>query len=326
MKKIDLGQFNTKLDVWLKPQVEAFIRMSQYSNGLDPFAGDGDLVKVMSNLGLNKIRGLDIDSNLDWEINDSLVDVPYYENTIVITNPPYYARVSASRKKSPCLKYFENGGFADLYQIAIARVLEKYDDAVFIIPETYFLTAGMFFKEDLCLITVLEDNPFYDTDCPVCVACFQKGKLFQQPFYDIYKNDKFLFNSEQLETILSRYNSEIGLLKVVFNDPNGNIGLRGVDGTNPNERIKFCLPEELNYNVDKIKVSSRAITILNVKGDFDRIDLIEKANFYLNELREDTKDVIFAPFKGNNKPGKRRRRLDFHWARKLLNKALTNQN
>lgn len=326
MKKTDLGQFNTKLDVWLKPQVEAFIRMSQHSHGLDPFAGDGDLIKVMAALGLNKVRGLDIDSKLDWEINDSLVDIPYYENTIVVTNPPYYARVSASRKNSSCLKYFGEDAITDLYQIAIKKVLEKYKEAVFIIPETYFLTESMFFKEDLCLITVLEDNPFYDTDCPVCVACFQKGELFQQPFYDIYKNDEFLFNSEQLETILSNYILKTELLNVSFNDPNGNIGLRGVDGTNPNEKIKFCLPEELNYNVDKIKVSSRAITILNVRGYFDRLDLIEKANFYLNELRDETKDVIFAPFKGNNKAGKRRRRLDFYWAKKILNKALTNEN
>jgi len=324
MKKTDLGQFNTKLDVWLKPQVSDFIKATQHKNGLDPFAGQGDLINVMFNLGLEKVKGLDIDPNLDWEVNDSLLDIPYYEDTIVVTNPPYYARVSASRKESSCLKYFKNNSFADLYQIAIARVLEKYDDAVFIIPETYFLTEDIFFKERLLTVTVLEDNPFYDTDCPVCVACFVKACPFQYPGYDIYKNDKFLFDNYDLEAILRQYTSNTELLNIIFNDPNGNIGLRGVDGVNPNEKIKFCLPEELNYNTDKIKVSSRAITILNVRGDFDRTDLIEKANLYLNNLREDTKDVIFAPFKGNNKEGKRRRRLDFYWARKILNKAKEN--
>jgi hypothetical protein len=324
MKKIDLGQFNTKQDVWLKPQVEAFIRMSQYKNGLDPFAGDGDLIRVMKTLDLNTVRGLDIDPNLDWEINDGLMDIPYYENTLVVTNPPYYARVSASRKNSSCLKYFDGNSFADLYQIAIGKVLEKYKEAVFIIPETYFLTDTMFFKEDLCSITVLEDNPFYDTDCPICVACFQKGELFQPPFYDIFKNDEFLFNSGYLEEIIRCYRPHTEVLHISFNDPNGNIGLRGVDGTDPDDRIKFCLPAELNYDLNKIKVSSRAITILNVQGDFDRMNLIEEANLYLNTLREVTQDVIFAPFKGNNKVGKRRRRLDFYWARRLLNLAITN--
>lgn len=325
MKKTDLGQFNTKLDVWLKPQVEAFIRMSSCTKGLDPFAGDGDLIKVMQNLDLKKVKGLDIDPNLKWTVNDSLVDIPYYKDTMVVTNPPYYARVSASRKKSSCLNYFEGNNFADLYQIAIGNVLKKYDEAVFIIPETYFLTEDMFFKEDLCSITVLEDNPFYDTDCPVCVACFQKGDLFKQPFYDIYKNEEFLFNSAVLEGILRTFNSKNNF-KITFNDSTGNIGLRGVDGVNPEQKIKFCLPEELNYDLNKIKVSSRAITILNVSGNFNREELIEKANMYLNTLRELTSDVILAPFKGNNKAGERRRRLDFKWAKKILNKALTNEN
>ncbi len=324
MKK-DLGQYNTKLDVWLKPQVEAFIRMSSCKKGLDPFAGEGDLIKMMYNLNLKTVRGLDIDPNLNWKINDSLVDIPYYEDTIVVTNPPYYALVSASRKKSPCLKYFEGNNFADLYQIAIGNVLTKYDKAVFIIPETYFLTDAMFFKESVFNITVLEDNPFYDTDCPVCVVCFLRGNLFIPNIYSIYKNNEFLFDNIKLEKILRQYMPKIERLKITFNDPNGNIGLRGVDGVKPDEKIKFCLPEELDYDFDKIKVSSRAITLLNVKGDFDTENLIYKANKCLTNLREETKDIIFAPFKGNNKAGERRRRLDFGWARKILNKTLTNQ-
>ena len=324
MKK-DLGQYNTKLDVWLKPQVKSFIKSTLCKNGLDPFAGDGDLINVMYDLGLEKVRGLDIDPNLNWEINDSLIDIPYYEDTIVVTNPPYYALVSASRQKSSCLKYFEGNSFADLYQIAIGNILNKYKGAVLIIPETYFLTEEMFFKESVFNITIIEDNPFYDTDCPVCVVCFLRGNLFRPNIYSIYKNNEFLFYNDDLEDILRRYMPKVERLGVIFNDPGGNIGLRGVDGVSPDEKIKFCLPEELNYDTDKIKVSSRAITILNVKGDFDTENLIYKANKCLANLREETKDIIFAPFKGNNKAGERRRRLDFGWARKILNKALTNE-
>jgi len=325
MKK-DLGQYNTKRDVWLKPQVKNFIESTLCKNMLDPFAGDGDLINVMRGLDFEKVRGLDIDPNLNWEINDSLIDIPYYEDTIVITNPPYYARVSASRDKSSCLKYFEGNSFADLYQIAIGNILNKYKSAILIIPETYFLTDAMFFKESVFNITILEDNPFYDTDCPVCVVCFLKGNLFIPNIYSIYKNNEFLFYNDDLEEILRRYIPKVERLKITFNDSSGNIGLRGVDGVEAADKIRFCLPEELNYDADKIKVSSRAITILNVEGDFDIKELIEKANLYLNNLRKDTADVIFAPFKGNNKAGERRRRLDFAWARKILNKVLTNKN
>ena len=321
MKKADLGQFNTKRDVWLKPQVLEFINTSLCKKGLDPFAGEGDLIRAMLDVGLKPVKAFDIDTSLNWSYNDSLVDIPYFNDTIVVTNPPYYARVSASRKKSSCLKYFEGNNFADLYQIAIGNVLKKYDEAIFIIPETYFLTEDMFFKEDLCSITVLEDNPFYDTDCPVCVACFLKGNPFEYPMYDIYKNEEFLFENIALEKILKKYDSENDV-RILFNDPKGNIGLRGVDGVNSKDKIRFCLPEELNYDFDKIKVSSRAITLLNVNGNFNKEKLIEEANFYLNRLRKETSDVIFAPFKGNNKAGERRRRLDFKWAKRILNKAL----
>ena len=325
MKKSDLGQFNTKRDVWLKPQVKEFITTSPSTNGLDPFAGAGDLVKVMFDLGLKKVKGLDIDSKLNWTVNDSLVSIPYYRDTIVITNPPYYARVSASRNKSSCSNYFDGNTFADLYQIAIVKVMAVYDEAVFIIPETYFLTDDMYHKEDLSSITVLEDNPFYDTDCPVCVACFLKGSPLGYPSYDIYKNDKFLFDNIELDKIKDKYKTETNA-QMSFNAPKGNIGLRGVDSTNPKDKIRFCLPEELGYDHKKVKESSRSITIIDVKSDFDREKVIERANNYLNQLRDLTQDVIFAPFKGNNKAGERRRRLDYEWARKILNKALTNAN
>jgi len=52
-------------------------------------------------------------------------------------------------------------------------------------------------------------------------------------------------------------------------------------------------------------------------------EIIKKANKILEELRRETKDVVFAPFKNNNKLGIRRRRLDFGIARKILDKVLT---
>lgn len=49
--------------------------------------------------GINKIKELDIDNTLNWEINDSLKEIPYVDNAIIITNPPYLTKYSVSRKK-----------------------------------------------------------------------------------------------------------------------------------------------------------------------------------------------------------------------------------
>lgn len=326
-KKINLGQFNTKKTVWLRPHIQRFIEGSGCQYGLDPFAGAGDLVNLMPDLGLINNIGLDIDPLLGWQINDSLIDIPYFKNTIVITNPPYLAKNSAKEKGLDAYNYFGGNGFVDLYQLAINTVLNTYGFSVFIIPETFVST--MEFSSRIDSVTILEDNPFEDTDVPVCVVCFNENIDLFKPQYNIYKNDSFIFNNGDLYYEVDKLNCR-AFLTIEFNNPNGNIGLRAIDGINPKDRIRFCRPDELGYDLDNIKTSSRAISVLNVDLAHSTIqvdELIVEANKALEQLRENTHDVILSPFKNNNKEGRRRRRLDYKLARKILNfagKVLTN--
>jgi len=202
-------------------------------------------------------------------------------------------------------------------------VLAKYEYAIFIIPETFF--QSKFFHEFIDLYTVIEENPFTDTDCPVCVACFHKDPndfmRFSSNNYKIYKNDSFLFDRWELEDILSDFNSS-GYAHLDFNNSQGSLGLRGVDGVDPLDRICFAAPNELNYNIDNIKESSRAITIIDVDGVEIDERFLRHANVFLNILRLRTRDIILSPFKNNNKLGQRRRRLDYYWARKIIEKTM----
>ena len=327
IKKFNLGQFNTKNDVWLKPQVKNFIYNSKCACGIDPFAGQGDLVKAALDLGIQHVTGYDIDLEINkthgWQWNDSLEEMPVEEfSTIIITNPPYLAKNSANRNDYENYKYFlKHPEYDDLYQIAILRGLEKCKYAVFIIPETYFHTN--FFKEYLVHITILEENPFLDTECPVCVACFEVTNDFyrlENNVYKIYKNELFLFTNVELAEIIERYNPKIEY-NIKFNVQEGNIGLRAVDGVDPSDRIRFCRPQELNYDLNDIKESSRAVTVLSIPIEVDR-SFLNTANEILEDIRTTTHDVIFSPFKNNNKDGVRRRRLDYGWARKILNLAI----
>ena len=70
--KKKLGQYFTKKDLWLKPQIIEFIKNSHCSIAYDPFAGNGDLLKISNEYNIKEIRGLDIDKSLNWELNDSL--------------------------------------------------------------------------------------------------------------------------------------------------------------------------------------------------------------------------------------------------------------
>jgi len=318
MKKQNLGQFNTTKDVWLRPHILEFIENSSCDTIVDPFAGQGDLLDLFSDYS---VVGYDIDPTMGWEENDSLVDIPKWDNAMVVTNPPYLAKNSANRNNFESYKYFEDSDCEDLYQIAIYRVLAKYDKAVFIIPETYFQSEVLIGY--LYSYTVIEENPFEDTDCPICVAAFHAtndfGAIISGNNYKIYKNDEHLFDRFELEDMLRDFNS-LKWLDITFNDPAGNLGLRGVDGVDPNNQIKFCKPEELNYDLSAVGNTSRAITVLNV-GCKITDEYINHANFLLGELRNRTDDVVLSPFKNNNKAGRRRRRLDFKWARKILEKT-----
>jgi len=323
MKKFDLGQFNTKKETWLKPHIAEFILKSECSHCLDPFAGAGDLLDTVHKLGNFSVEGLDIDPTLGWQINDGLDEVPYRKDTIVVTNPPYLSKNSAARHDSDSYRYFlSNSSYTDLYQIALERVIRVYDKSVFIIPETYFGTN--MFKNDIHSITILEDNPFEDTECPVCVVCFNKRPFMTMGTYSIYKNDEYVLDSLDLEDTKKFLRCD-PVLFTDFNNKNGNIGLRGVDGVKSDDRIRFCLPSELDYDKELIKVSSRAITLIDVMfldgKPLDVNKLISKANQILNDYRTITKDITLSPFKNNNKEGIRRRRLDYALAKKILNKS-----
>ncbi|MCQ2609685.1 MAG: hypothetical protein MJ151_02690, partial [Lachnospiraceae bacterium] len=98
-KKIVYGQFFTKNSVWLRKHIVEFIVKSNKSVLFDPFAGDGDILDAVSKTtGIKKLVGMDIDKKLNWKINDSLINIPRVNNSIIVTNPPYLSNYSASRK------------------------------------------------------------------------------------------------------------------------------------------------------------------------------------------------------------------------------------
>jgi hypothetical protein len=56
-------------------------------------------------------------------------------------------------------------------------------------------------------------------------------------------------------------------------------------------------------------------------SDSDIPRVISVANAELNRIRKTSGDLVLAPFKGNDRNGRRRRRLDYALARRILNHA-----
>jgi len=322
MKKRSLGQFFTANDFWLKDHILKFIKSSKSDIAFDPFAGDGDLLRVAKKIGFKKIKGFDIDNSLKWTYNDSLLHIPKIKNSIIITNPPYLTNYSAKRKGvyENVKKYFDVCKYDDIYQLAIEKCLVN-EYGVMIIPETFINST--FPKHRLVSITIIEEQLFNDTENPVCVVCFDnKIKTYEE--IKVYKNEKLLGSLDFFEKMRRRPNNN---MYVKFNSLKGQIALRAVDTTNPQKPISFMRPEDMDYDLTTIKHSSRLITLIEVKATKETIDkIINHSNKALFDFRQKTSDVLLSPFKGNKKNGERRRRLDYQTARAILEDAYESAN
>jgi hypothetical protein len=107
-----------------------------------------------------------------------------------------------------------------------------------------------------------------------------------------------------------------------FNDKEGNIGIKCIDGTKE-PSIEFV--DGATISSDKIKESSRSLT--RVSGLPDNIELsvfIAECNKILNDFREKTSDILLTSFKGLRKDNCYRRRLDFKTAKAIMDLALDN--
>ena len=320
--KKTLGQFFTEGSCWLRPQVVAFIRATKCKKAYDPFAGTGCLFDPVRQAvpEIEKCIGLDIDRNLGWPINDSLVKIPHEENAVIVTNPPYISNYSAARKKigTDLKKYFDSTDYDDVYLLALDKMLEAQKNVVAIIPET-FINSPYRQKHLLKSITILEDNPFLDTDTPVVVVCFDS---IEKPYSEIqlYKDSEFVCTLDDVERCRMVPDNSV---KLKFNDPDGWLGVRCVDTTDPNNMLHFDFKENIDYNWEKgIKVSSRLLTLISMDvPEKKRQAFIDECNSILDEVRTRSHDIILSPFKGNMKNGVRRRRLDFMTCRAIIERA-----
>jgi hypothetical protein len=321
-KKRSLGQFFTQGTCWLQPQIIEFIESSKCSVAYDPFAGSGCLFRPVTNAvtGVTRVVGLDIDPSLGWKVNDSLLDVPSIPDAVIVTNPPYISNYSASRKRlgESLRKYFALTPYDDIYLLALDRMLSAQKNVVAIIPET-FINSPYRKKNLLHSITVLEQNPFHDTDTPVVVVCFDsKVKPFSS--VRVYKDGKFVCTLADIESCRKTPTNDVVMR---FNDLNGWLAVRCVDTTNPNDMLRFDFRDRIDYDWDKgIKVSSRLLTLIAIDVPMNkRQTLINECNSILQSLRDRSHDLVLSPFKGNMKNGVRRRRLDFQTCRAIVEEA-----
>ena len=284
---------------------------------LEPFAGSNNIPKMIKDLGYDfKWVCYDINPPKD----NAFPDAPVCERDtldcfpigyhVIVTNPPYLGKSSARRRHID-YKWDED----DLYKVCLSIMLKNCPYVAAIIPES-FVTAGIH-TDKLFGIISLGHKMFDDTDCPVCLALFTPDGTEN---IKMYSDETYLGLFHELKnTEITGATSEV---KWVFNDKNGNIGVKTVD-SNDGPDCKFFNGELISP--DDIKISSRAFTRISGLPDGTDLDtFLANCNNTLKEYRQTTKDVMMTSFKGLRKDGLYRRRLDFKTVRHILDYTLKN--
>ena len=149
-------------------------------NIIEPFVGNGDLLKFIKNKENYKLEIYDIDPKCKNAIKrDTLKNPPDYTNKFVLTNPPYLAR-NKNKDKELYNKYNTN----DLYKCFIINLIDSTCEGGIIIIPLNFISSirkadlklrKMFLeKYSMKIINIFEEQVFDDTKYAVCSIYFTK--------------------------------------------------------------------------------------------------------------------------------------------------------
>ena len=225
---------------------------------LEPFAGANNIVSMLGDLGYsNKWACFDIEPVND-ESNatgtevcqrDTLLDYPRgYE--VAITNPPYLAKNSATRRGLP----FPCSPYDDLYKVALDEMLSHTPYVAAIIPES-FITQQLFHHRLQSVIS-LTCEMFEDTEVPVCLALFVPTCTKDSPGdFRLYAENRLLGSYQDLRKHIAGFSGQG--LPWKFNDAQGPIGLYAIDNQKQ-ASIRFVAGEQVAAG--QVKESSRSVT------------------------------------------------------------------
>lgn len=328
-KKVVYGQFFTITNPFNIPIFYEWFDLFQDKVILEPFAGSANIPKMINKLIHNNKKSK---TKIEWkcydidpqdeivEKRDTIKEFPSNYN-VVITNPPYLYKSSATRKGI----ITDSWEYDDLYKVCLNLILNNVEYCAVIIPES-FITSDLF-HDRLFAVIPLTYRMFEDTECPVCLS------LFIPKYKKKYKNlelDDFYIC---IDSKLYKYKDMVIKKNIIFsnlisdniwkfNDKDGCIGIKCIDNSKCNS-IEFIDGNVIDK--EKIKASSRSLTrVSGLPDDIDLNKFLDNCNKILTQYRVETHDIFLTSFKGLRSDQKYRRRLDFDTGKKIMDLALLN--
>tara|TARA_Y100000592_G_C5469599_1_gene318648 strand:- start:1590 stop:2795 length:1206 start_codon:yes stop_codon:yes gene_type:complete len=338
MSKSELGQFYTTNYEYILSNMEI---PNNVKTIVEPFVGNGDLLKFIKNKDKYNLEIYDIDPKITDTIKrDTLAKPPDYTDKFILTNPPYLAR-NKSKNKDLYEKYKCN----DLYKCFIINIIEIVcQGGIIIIPLNFLssirksdieLRKKFLEKYIINIINIFEEQVFDDTSYAVCSIYFTKKhndknniKTYIYPsnkeiyisltsennytiggeIYNLEQNPKY---KVERATKLTKKNITNILLKCIDDSKDNQLGFRIVSD---NDRFID--------NTDKLSARSYATLVINIPITLQQQQkLVDKMNAYIMEQRVKYNSLFLTNYRESNSIA--RKRISFDLAFKICNYMLS---
>ncbi len=328
--KKTLGQFFTTnyeyilSGMQLPPNIQTII---------EPFVGNGDLLKYLGDRHEYNVEKYDIDPKNDETIErDTLMDPPSYAGKYVITNPPYLAKNKATDKA-----IFNKYKVDDLYKAFIVSLLnDPPTGAIIIVPLNIFSSmrqADINLRKQIVSmfaikqVNIFEERVFEDTSYTVC--CIQFSLIDEDTAVDkinitMYPSN-YTFKTRLDETNSFTIGGEIYNLPLLDNYKITRLTSQNKDMLHSNILVK-CIDDSFNKqiglsyveidgvyidNTPNLSARSYATLIITpaISEDMQK-KLVEQFNKFMQKKRSRYNSLFLTNYR-ESKNGFARKRISF---------------
>jgi len=327
-KKQILGQFFTTNYEYI---LQGMIIPIDIHNIVEPFTGNGDLLKFINNDEYN-IECYDIDPKKDFIIQqDTLTNPPNYNNKFIITNPPYLAR---NKSKSKIL--FDLYDVNDLYKCFIKELLTNTClGGIIIIPLNFWSSIRNSDIElrklflniyEINILNIFEEQVFVDTSYTVCSFQFSLKKSNNLLNIIIYPSKTNLITelNDDNNYIIggSIYNLKINNIKKYkisrltsknIDNSNTNILVKCIDDNEKNKIQLSYVSDDNIYIDDTPNQSARTYATLIITPKINKEKqkhLVLKFNTFLEEHRSKYNSLFLTNYRESKDIARKRISFD----------------
>lgn len=341
--KKNKGQFYTTNNDYI---LDGFYIPNDIDVIIEPFAGKGDLIDwANSNINNKQIIAFDIEPKRDDIVQrDTLLNPPNYNNSWVITNPPYLARNKCENKE-----IFDLYNSNDLYKCFIKTlVISKCLGGIIIIPAGFFFSPRELDRDcrnefmstyKIIEIKYFEETVFDDTTTTVVAILFKLS-------------EELLTNQNVKWTIMPYNEHKIFNMSInngwiiggeIYNLPSSNsikvsryvqgkklkgynqtyMTLNALDNGKKNGRISLTYKQNYIYEA---KDSSRTYATIIIQGielnEQQQINICERFNLYLESKREEYWSMFLPQYRESKEYA--RKRIPFELSYQIIVNLILN--